>query len=316
MSRNYGLGSRDMWRAVASLLNAYARRQEISFKTSADLKQRWRLFYHWAITHGVHRLELVTREVAIAYGLELAAAAEADDLSVATAHNYLSALNRVMELVRGDRAVFASAIHDCGIPPRDGVCRVTKATPLSEHKAAIILVPPVIAALLELQRSLGLRFKESALFNPKLALRDAEVKQSVSIKAGTKGGKERCVPVNDAALHALDFAAAIQEGTRSMIADGLTFVEFMGQAYRSIAKTVVNFHGERHAYAHQRYRELMGVCCPVEAGVGHGWPHYRYLAEALKIEVETARERDRKVREIVAKELGHHRVGITNAYYG
>lgn len=288
MSRNYGLGSRNMGRAVSMLLASRANRQEMAFGTARDLQERWQLFCDWCWPLGVKKLESLSRAVVITYGLDLAARVENEELSVASAHNYLSAVNRIMALVHQDRALLVSSVNDCGIPPRDGICRTNKATTLADHNAAISLVSPHVGILLKLQRAWGLRFRESALLNARRAIDEVKRVGRITVERGSKGGQQRVVPPTADGLQVLDLAASIQGESGSMIKDATSYIEFARLAYREIAETAVNFHGERHDYAHRRYRELMHAECPVAAGVGHGLPHFRFLANALGIDPETA----------------------------
>ncbi len=63
-------------------------------------------------------------------------------------------------------------------------------------------------------------------------------------------------------------------------------------------------HGLRHAYAQDRYEELTGWKCPAAGGP---------VAKDLTHE---QRERDREVRLIISRELGHERVAVVGAYCG
>jgi hypothetical protein len=85
---------------------------------------------------------------------------------------------------------------------------------------------------------------------------------------------------------------------------------------RACCREYGGWHGERHAYAQNRYMALVGAPCPVAAGVRHGAAHHRHLAGALGVGVDEARRLDRAARLQVAEELGHGRIGITNAYLG
>ncbi len=60
----------------------------------------------------------------------------------------------------------------------------------------------------------------------------------------------------------------------------------------------------------------MGVRCPVQAGIAHGNAHHQYIAHELNISEAEAKQLDREARLKLSKLLGHHRMGITNAYLG
>ena len=112
-------------------------------------------------------------------------------------------------------------------------------------------------------------------------------------------------------VEALARAAAIQDG-RSMVPQDARYVDFKRACYHEFS----GWHGERHAYAQARYEALVGAPCPVAAGVRHGKPHHAFLAERLGLSIAQAKAWDIENRKIIAEELGHGRVGITNAYLG
>ena len=95
----------------------------------------------------------------------------------------------------------------------------------------------------------------------------------------------------------------------------MTYVLFRQECYAIAGEKGFNFHSERHAYAQERYREIMNAPSPIEAG----WPRkerFVKLAEYLNITKAEARELDKSARLTISIELGHARVEITNAYLG
>ena len=170
------------------------------------------------------------------------------------------------------------------------------------------------ACLMKLQRSFGLRFKESSLLNPKIALKHAREFGVIKLSRGTKGGRKREVPITANGIKALEEAIAIRDG-RTMIPKGTDYQHFQDHCYRQAELAGINFHGERHAYAHGRYKDITQAPCPKEAG----WQRKERmvkLAEYLGIDSEAAIELDHKARLQVSNELGHNRVEVTNAYLG
>ena len=309
-SRNYGLGSRDMaWAGDIALKNLSG----LSFSGIATLSERWGEFCKWAKNEGIKKMETVTRDTIISYGSVLAEKVKLGELSAATAQNYVSAVNRVMELARGDREVSVSPTKDCGIPKRSGIATESKAIGEAAHQGIKEGVSERVAALLDLQREFGLRFKESALLDARGALHEAKTLGQVQIVDGTKGGRGRTVPITqpERQIAAL-VRAAILQGGQSMIPPSQRYIDFARECYREFS----NYHGERHSYAQQRYETLVGAPCPVAAGVAHGAAHHKFLAGRLGIDKASARDLDRQVRLQIAEELGHGRIEITNKYLG
>ncbi len=312
-ARNYGLKSRDMTRAGLNALKEGMR----SFASIATIHDRWSVFSSWIKTEqGIKDMRDIEKAHLVAYAAHLNDRFERGEISPSTAQNYLSAVNRVMEIARGDRQVRVAPVAEGGLPKRSGIASSDRSVSEAAHQAAIGAVSERLGALLEVQRNFGLRFEESAKLDATRALKQAEKEGVVAIKDGTKGGRQRMVPItSNAQITALQRAAAIQDG-RSMIPGNQTYREFRQEAYREIGRHPVNFHGERHHYAQERYRVLIGADSPIRAGVAHGRAHHEYLSKELGISVAQAKTLDQEVRSEVARELGHGRIDVTNSYLG
>jgi len=307
---NYGLGNRDMaWAGYNALKHNASGRSFSGIDTTA---LRWGRFCEWAKGQGIKRMEKIGKADVIRYGVELAGQVKSGQMEESTAQNYVSAVNTVMAIARGDKAVSASPTADCGIGKRTGIATASRAVGETEHRQAQERLSERLGALLGLQRRLGLRFKESALLDARGALKTALAERLVRIDDGTKGGRPRIVPiVRTAQVEALARAAAVQDG-RSMVPGASRYVDFQRACYREHS----GWHGERHAYAQARYEALVGAPCPVAAGIKHGKAHHAFLAERLGLSVGQAKTLDQESRKIIAEELGHGRTGITNAYLG
>ena len=317
MSRNFGLGSRDMGRAGQMALNGAAQVGAASFSTAATQGERWGQFSEFAKSEmGVKYMEKIDKAVVIAYGEKLQERVEAGEMSAATAQNYVSAVNAVMSLATQGQWGSVSPTKDCGIEQRSGIASTDKAISETRHGELKEAVGERLGALLDLQRSLGLRFEESAKIDAAGALAEARDAGRVTISAGTKGGLERTIPASPEAISALERAAAIQEKDRSMIPAAQTYALFQAEAYRELSEAGgQGFHCERHAFAQERYEALTGAPAPVV----EGWvreERFERLADALGVSTDEAKAIDQDAREQVAQELGHGRVEVTNAYLG
>ena len=307
---NYGLGNRDMARAGYNALKRDSPGR--SFSGLATTAMRWGRFCAWAKGQGIKRMEKIGRDDVVRYGAGLAGQVKAGQMAESTAQNYVSAVNTVLGIARGDRAVTVSPTADCGIGQRTGIAAASRAVGEAGHRQAQESLSERLGAILALQRHLGLRFKESALLDARRALREASAEGRVRIVDGTKGGRPRIVPVVRAEqMEALARAAAAQDG-RSMVPKDARYVDFQRACHREFS----GWHGERHAYAQARYEALAGAPCPVAAGVGHGKPHHAFLAERLGLSLAQAKTLDCETRKTVAEELGHGRTGITHACLG
>lgn len=313
-ARNFGLRSRDMIRAGHHALKEGLQ----SHASIATMRQRWSLFVRYAQKEfGIRDMRQVEKVHLQQYAAQLRVRYDRGEMKASTTQNYLSAINRVMEIARGDKAVHLDPVTEADLPHRSGICTESRAVSPEAHHVALELVSERIGGLLDLQREFGLRFEESAKLNAARALTQAERNGSVRILDGTKGGRARVVPLTrpEPQLAALRASARIQGEHRSLIPATQSYAEFRGVAYREIASTSIHFHGERHSYAQDRYQVLVGAPCPVVAGVSHR-EHHPYLSRTLQISTADARERDHTARLQIALEMGHGRIDVTNSYLG
>lgn len=162
-----------------------------------------------------------------------------------------------------------------------------------------------VGGQLAVSLAFGLRVKEAIMFQPFRAVTPDGA--YIRLLRGTKGGRERLVPIDtDAKRAALDLARRVaisddghlEDPRRSLKQSRTRFytvLERFGVTKRQLGVTA---HGLRHQYANDRYEDFAGAPSPVRGG------------ERLDREV------DRGARLQVAEELGHARENITTAYLG
>jgi hypothetical protein len=313
---NFGLGSRNIILAAKNALNRAGK----SFSSVATISQRFSHFAAFAKeTAGIKIMEQVTRDTVLEYAKSLAEKVNSGQMAAATAQNYLSAVNVVLSLARGDYNLRVTAVGDAGLASRSGIAKEDKSVSIANHLAAVGRASSVVAVLLELQRELGLRFEESAKIDAQKAYAQAVEKGVVKIDAGTKGGRVREVPItSNSQLVALKAAAEYQSfhKLRSMIAVGQSYKDFRNNCYNEIRGLGVAFHGERHSYAIGRYYALVGVSAPVVVGIRKPADHVAYIAKTLGVSVKDAGSLDYSARLKISFELGHSRSSVTRAYLG
>lgn len=312
-SRNFDLGARDMKAAGRIALE----RGMCSFASIDTMADRWNRFVDFARErYKTGRMERISLDVVVAYGTWLADQVDEDLLEESTAQNYVSAVNRVLEIACGDKALHVSPTRDCGIPKRVGVAIDNLAVSADEHETWLGIIDSRIALLLELQRAFGLRFEESAKLDARSARQHIQT-DWLPVTDGTKGGRKRQVPiVRDEQVYVLERAAEAQGDDRSLTFGTMSYDEFRQQCYRDTVRHGIRFHRERHAYAQQRYRDLVGVDCPVASGIDHGRAHHTWLSKQLGISLDAAKDLDDTARDQIALELGHNRREVSNAYLG
>lgn len=285
------------------------------FKTKSDYSDRWRLFCMYAEELGVKKMEEVTPDFVIGYGQHLQQQLEAGIYTSASApKNYLSTVNYVMRLATGGQWKTVRPSQDCGIERRKYIPKESTALPEAKHHEVQQVIDDRLSRIMDLQRTLGLRFKESCLFDAKTALNQLDKCGCITIQVGTKGGRPRRMPCDDEMRKVIAAAAEIQSG-KSMIPKEMTYIKFRQESYQQAKANEISFHPERHAFAQKRYHELVNAPCPLEAG----WAHkgrIEKLAEYLSTSIEEAQDLDRKARLKISMELGHSRVEISHAYLG
>ena len=309
MSRNFGLGSRDMGTAGKYALNNSARDGAVSFSTAATNGDRWESFTAWAKDEGVKKMENVTPELVKEYGQELAEKVKNGEMAASTAQNYVSAVNSVMNIATNNEWKSVSPTKDCNIEQRSAV---REDAPGSLDRAAYGRAVEAVraevgeraGAVVELARELGLRSKEASLLDARAALAEAKERGAVTISDGTKGGREREVPITSAAqVQALERAAQAQGEARAVMPPGENWKTWREGALRDAREAVQaatggGLHDLRAAYACQRYEALTGHPAPCTGG-----------------EIQD-RAADQAARLVVAEELGHGRAEVAAEYLG
>jgi hypothetical protein len=317
-ARNFGLRSRDIAMAAKNALIEGLQ----SYSSIATMTSRFRKFSEWEMqTYGVKDLRWISKEHLEAYAIHMADTVKKGQLEVSTAHNYISAVNRVMQIARADKQVHVKASEY--LDNRTSICTVNKA--FTQVEIDKINQIPIISSYTENQKLIGhltdqfgLRFKECCLLNIKQVIYTAINEGRIRVELGTKGGRARYVPVRTySQIIYLQKAVQLQGKGRSLIPVTMNYREWKDKMYKLAEKADIRgWHGGRHAYAQRRYYELTGVQCPVVVGIQHGSHHIHYIASQLNISFQAAKEKDKRVRKIVAKELGHRRIDITDKYLG
>lgn len=343
MSRNYGLGSRNMYQAGKFALKNAADKQLISFQTAADIAARWRLFCKFAADAGVKQMEFVTEDLVLQYGIMLAKkerdpllAKQKDDglLAISTAQNRISAVNTVMKYAtygnwcsvsptaksncdtnkpaniptistcENLRSVKPEGKKGCGIKKRSNI---RKTSPCGMDREQLLEdisdMDTNNIAVVMLMRDLGLRSKEASLLNTEIALDQALRNGYIEIIKGTKGGRPRRLEdISSTQIETLQYAANAQGKRRNLITGEQSWKEWSEGTLRNIrealqSKNVSRLHELRAAYACGRYKMLTGYDAPILGG-------------------KAPKSLDRRARLIIAEELGHGRIDVTNSYLG
>lgn len=292
--------------AGSTLLDNMAKQGKCSFATAPAYKAGWHHFSREAKIAGINRMEHIDRDFVLHYGKLLAEDVINGELKASTAQGYLSAVNRVMSSVRLNwKSV--SAVQECLIPKREFV-RTSAPIRRELYELALTKLPNRYKALYSLCREFGLRSKEAALLDVRKALREAREKNAIYLSKGTKGGRDRTIPLchRERQIAALELAIEqLDKRDTTLVPFDKNFAQYKHGEMRVARETLeeltgaTGLHELRAAYACERYKELTGYDAPCVAG-------FR----------EAAKEIDIEARLTIAEELGHGRYDVTVAYLG
>jgi len=310
MGNNFGLGSRDMYKAGRFAVNNAVRNGDLSFSSAATLSNRWAQFISWAKAQDIKKMEGICCGLVKEYGRELAWRVTEKNMAAATAQNYVSAVNSVMSIATRGQWHKISPTKDCGISARCYIRTEVPTTLLRDnYERGLSAVRTATgergAAIVKLARELGLRSKEASLIDARTVMEEAKATGHINIINGTKGGRKREIPITchrqlDAIFHAVE----VQGNSKSLVLDEQTWAMWRDGELRDIRECLQKstgahgLHDLRASYACDRYKALTGHSAPVAGG------------EMVN------RDMDHKARQEIAEELGHGRKEITNCYLG
>jgi hypothetical protein len=222
------------------------------------------------------------------------------EVTTGTIKNRMSAVRWWARKVNRQNVVARSNDH-YGIRNRIFVTNISKAKSILEVDLAKVRDEHVRMSL-ELQQAFGLRREESIKFIPS----HADQRDHLTLKPSwTKGGKARVIPIRTREQRDVLDRAHQLAGKGSLIPSARNYVQqlriYEGNTVRA---GLSKMHGLRHAYAQQRYEGLTGWKSPAAGGP---------INESLTRE---QRDRDREVRLIVSRELGHERRQVVSVYLG
>lgn len=245
----------------------------------------------------------------------LARSWEANGLSASTITNRLSVLRHFAEWIGKPGLVLES--HNYVADP-DSVRRSQVAIVDKSWSSASVDADALIGHVsqfdwrvglqLKLMQCFGLRLREAVMFKPLKAI-DAAM-GLVSVRDGTKGGRERVLAIRTDRQKAL-IEVLLSKVTR--VNESLSHPDFdLKQSVRRTKYVATKFgisksglkitlHGLRHQYLNDLYFEITGHHSPVRSG------NIASVISALEHDIARA---------LVSKEAGHARVNITNAYIG
>ncbi|MCE5388767.1 MAG: integrase domain-containing protein [Acidithiobacillus sp.] len=180
----------------------------------------------------------------------------------------------------------------------------TRGIDVQEKIAAVRAKDPRVALQLELQEVFGLRAREAMQLRPHVS----DQGSYLAVNVGTKGGRDRVVPIDTpekrellerAKTFAASKLASTSDPNKSLAQVKNHYYAVLRSCGITKKEAGVTSHGLRHQYANDRYQEFSGQESAVRGG-----------------EQVLDRDTDRAARLMLAEELGHSREDVTTHYLG
>jgi len=314
--RKFGYGRQLSYAGPQALKDMFGGGHYGTVKAHCD---RWQAFVRWCRSEqgpGINDARQIDRQVLANYAAHLRNLVGLGDLTVSTAQNRLSSVNRTMAALRGDQCVKLPSPSKALGMQRTGVRQ--SAPQGQDHEQVKQIVDALCrqhqlraAAVVLLTRATGMRLREAILADLPRLSREAQNLGRINIQDGTKGGRAgasapRWIAVDGQVRDALKLARQISPaGSRNLIAPHESYRSLLQQIIRP-ARDILHthnlkgFHDLRAAYACERYAQITQHRAPINGGP------FCQIDSNL----------DREARRQIGYELGHGRVDVVAAYIG
>lgn len=270
-------------------------------------KNRWRQFCDFCVANGVTRVEQITHDLIAIYAIN-----RCRDLSVATAQNYISAVNTVLKLLNPNW-IACSPKQIVG-RSRCSVRKKPLVFEMEQIDSAIADLRKLghndLAYIVMFAAWFGLRRREAAMLDLGEALKEALASGAIDIQRGTKGGRGRSVarliPCDEKQIQLLFKAKQEFKYQQCLIPVGVSLKEFSSRISNICLPVlkkygITRLHDLRVFYACGRYQALTGSVPPCNNRIGSNLP---------------SQQIDEYARKIISHELGHSRIQIVSSYIG
>ena len=314
--RNFGYGRQLSYAGPQALKDMFGGGHYGTVKAHCD---RWRAFVKWCRSEqgpGINDARQIDRKVLADYADYLREVVRRGGLTISTAQNRLSTVNRTMAALRGDQYVKLPSPSKALGMQRTGI---RHSVPQGQDREQVRQIVGALchhhqlraAAILLLARATGMRLREAILADLPRLNREANDLGRINIQDGTKGGRAgasapRWIEVDDHVQGALGFAwQASPAGSRNLIAPHESYLSFLQEVIRPArdilhAHHLKGFHELRAAYACERYEQITQHRAPINDG------------QCRQVD----RNLDREARRQISYELGHGRNDVIAAYIG
>ncbi|WP_323163940.1 integrase domain-containing protein [Pseudomonas atacamensis] len=314
--RNFGYGRQLSYAGPQALKDLFGGGHYGTVKAHSD---RWQAFVRWCRSEdgpGFNDARQINWQTLLDYVGHLRQQVERGELTIATAQNRLSSVNRTMAALRGDQYVKVPSPSKALGMQRTSVRRSVPQGQGREQVKRIVEVlcehqMPRAAAIAQLARATGMRLREAILADLPRLKREAKQFGKINIQDGTKGGRSgtsapRWITVDDHIRDALRFAEQVSpDDSRNLLAPNERYLDFLQGIVRP-ARDIIHkhdlkgFHELRAAYACERYEQITHHLASINGGNCY----------------QLDRRLDQDARVQISYELGHGRIVVVAAYIG
>jgi hypothetical protein len=248
--RNFGYGRQLSYAGPQALKDMFGGGHYGTVKAHSD---RWLAFVRWCRSEdgpGFNDARQIDWRTLLDYAGHLRHQVEQGAISIATAQNRLSSVNRTMAALRGDQYVKVPSPSNTLEMRRNSVRRSVPQGQDREHVKRIVDVlcehqMPRAAAIAQLARATGMRLREAILADLPRLRREAEHYDKINIQDGTKGGRSgatapRWIRVDDHIREALRYAEQVSpDGSRNLLAPNESYLDFQPSVINAVFKASI-----------------------------------------------------------------------------
>jgi site-specific recombinase XerC len=304
------------WREeLAQILGHFNRRhatkdKDVSHKTRQDRQQFYFAFFHELRSNDDVKMKVRPRNLAHRQVAFMVRRWVARGLEPGTIQLYLSYLRTYTEWIGHQGMVLAPAdyVTDPTRVARSYAAVTDKSWSAHDVNpqtkiAEVSAFDGYVGCQLLMALTYNMRIKEAIMCIPHAA----EIDGQLEVKRGTKGGRQRFVPIDTpekrAALEAAKRLVASKSASlgrpERSLKQNLRRIRYVMKKFGITKGDLgITAHGLRHEYANDRYQRFAGAPSPVRGGP------------------PIERDVDRAARLRLAEELGHSRENVTGAYLG
>jgi hypothetical protein len=315
--KNYGKGDSVGYAANVALDDFYTRASH--FSSRATHKRRAKAFVKYCKRQKMRDVRDIDKPFVLQFGAYVKGRLKVGywwpdgsidkPLSIAYAHNLISTVNILIRAFRGDDKLKVSAREVLGVCRKSIRTKQIQADVVDMQHAANLAIAKGFergAAVMMLNRALGMRVREAILQDLDRMMFEMQTTGAAAILEGCKGGrksKNRTIKASEFRLEALAYAIEVRpEGSKNLLSKTDTVKKFLLRELnpcRILLKRsgVPTFHELRAGFAQDIYEEILDGPSPLKQPIRD-------------------RVMDRIARDEVARQLGHNRRGVAGAYVG